>query len=59
MTSKPKEQPKNRVKIKFGDVEVEAEGPKARENCEEIFEKVRADYQEHWKTRAGPLRDYR
>ena len=57
--SKPKEPPKHRVKIKFGDVEVEVEGKNAKNDAEEIFEKVEAAYKEHWKPREGALRDYR
>ena len=54
-----KDAQKNRVRIRFGDVEVEAEGEHARENAEEIFGKVRADYKEHWERKRGAMGDYR
>ena len=57
--SKSKEPPKNAVRIKFGDVEVEAEGERARQNAEELFDKVQADYKKHWERKRGAMGDYR
>ena len=59
MKKKSKDPPKNRVRIKFGDVEVETEGDDARKNADEVFSKLTAEYKEHWQKREGALRDYR
>ena len=56
---KPKEPQRNSVRIKFGDVEVEAEGERARQNVEELFDKVQADYKKHWERKRGAMGDYR